>query len=75
MLMEQNKDLQKQLSNTTSALSDAKDAYERNNQFISDAQEVIQRQAEYIDKLKDDLSHSEERSEEKKGFFSKLFGL
>ena len=30
---------------------------------------------EYIEKLKDELSHDDEQTSEKKGFFSKLFGL
>ena len=75
MLMEQNKQLQEQLSNAATALSDTKDAYDRNIQLINDTQNIIQKQAEYIEKLKDDLSRNDEQPEEKKGFFSRLFGL
>lgn len=75
ILKEQNDKLQKQLIDAQNIISSSKDAYERNSQVISDAQDIILRQSEYIEKLKDDLSHHDEQSSEKKGFFSKLFGL
>ena len=75
ILKEQNDKLQKQLIDAQNIISSSKDAYERNSQVISDAQDIILRQSEYIEKLKDDLSHHDEQTSEKKGFFSKLFGL
>ena len=75
ILKEQNDKLQKQLTDAQNIISSSKDAYELNSQVISDAQEIILRQSEYIEKLKDELSHDDEQTSEKKGFFSRLFGL
>ena len=75
ILKEQNDKLQKQLTDAQNIISSSKEAYERNSQVINDAQEIILRQSEYIEKLKDDLSHDDDQASEKKGFFSRLFGL
>ena len=75
ILKEQNDKLQKQLTDAQNIISSSKDAYELNSQVISDAQEIILKQSEYIEKLKDELSHDDEQTSEKKGFFSRLFGL
>ena len=75
ILKEQNDKLQKQLTDAQNIISSSKEAYELNNQVISDAQEIILKQSEYIEKLKDELSHDGEQTSEKKGFFSRLFGL
>ena len=75
ILKEQNDKLQKQLTDAQNIISSSKDAYELNSQVISDAQEIILKQSEYIEKLKDELSHDSEQTSEKKGFFSRLFGL
>ena len=75
ILKEQNDKLQKQLTDAQNIISSSKDAYELNSQVISDAQEIILKQSEYIEKLKDELSHDGEQTSEKKGFFSRLFGL
>lgn len=75
ILKEQNDKLQKQLTDAQNIISSSKDAYELNSQVISDAQEIILKQSEYIEKLKDELLHDDEQTSEKKGFFSRLFGL
>ena len=75
ILKGQNDKLQKQLTDAQNIISSSKEAYELNNQVISDAQEIILKQSEYIEKLKDELSHDGEQTSEKKGFFSRLFGL
>lgn len=75
LLKEQNDKLQKQLTDAQNIILSSKEAYERNSQVINDAQEIILRQSEYIEKLKDDLSHDDDQASEKKGFFSRLFGL
>ena len=75
ILKGQNDKLQKQLTDAQNIISSSKDAYELNSQVISDAQEIILKQSEYIEKLKDELSHDGEQTSEKKGFFSRLFGL
>lgn len=75
ILKGQNDKLQKQLTDAQNIISSSKEAYELNNQVISDAQEIILKQSEYIEKLKDELSHDDEQTSEKKGFFSRLFGL
>ena len=75
ILKEQNDKLKKQLTDAQNIISSSKDAYELNSQVISDAQEIILKQSEYIEKLKDELSHDDEQTSEKKGFFSRLFGL
>ena len=72
ILKEQNDKLQKQLTDAQNIISSSKDAYELNSQVISDAQEIILKQSEYIEKLKDELSHDDEQTSEKKGFFSRL---
>lgn len=69
ILKEQNDKLQKQLTDAQNIISSSKDAYELNSQVISDAQEIILKQSEYIEKLKDELSHDDEQTSEKKGFF------
>ena len=72
ILKGQNDKLQKQLTDAQNIISSSKDAYELNSQVISDAQEIILKQSEYIEKLKDGLSHDDEQTSEKKGFFSRL---